>query len=168
MNAEKNAAAYAAIDKYVHSYLFNRGLLGLEKDACAECHDFFETYKHLYRENGRASLETFACRTADSCLKNILRAMRRQKRRERVASFRLGLKRGDTLDQKKTIALVREALRRLPWEQVEILLWIQEGKSLDDLAKNRQVAKSTFYDRDVKAAKTAFIDIYQKLINERN
>jgi hypothetical protein len=73
MNAEKNAAAYAAIDKYVHSYLFNRGLLGLEEDVRTKCHDFFATYVPWYEKYGRVSIETFACRAANACIKNAAR-----------------------------------------------------------------------------------------------
>ena len=166
MNTEKNAAAYAAIDKYVRSYLSNRGLLDLEEDAYAKCHDFFETYKHLYRKNDRASLETFACRTANSCLKNILRDMARRKQREKIAAFRLANAHWEVLDQKRAAALVREALSQLPPEQAEILRCLADGEeSLIAFAERKGISYRTI-KRRTQAAKTAFIDIYQKLINE--
>jgi hypothetical protein len=91
-----------------------------------------------------------------------------QKRREKIAHFRIGLAQGEGHDKKRTVALVREALSQLPSEQVEILRCLANGEEkLLALADKKRVSYSTIKRRTL-AAKTAFIDIYQKLINERN
>jgi hypothetical protein len=170
MTEQQKTEAHAAIDKYVHSYLKSRDALYLEEDWLPECHDYFDTYAPLCKGEDRASILLFARRAAGSCLSKQFRRRTRQKRRERVAFFRLANARGENLSQKRTAALVHEALQKLPLEQVEILLCFMgnDENTLHRIAEKRRIPWGTFSQYDVPAAKTAFIDIYQKLINERN
>ena len=167
MTEQQKTEAHAAIDKYVHSYLKSRDALYLEEDWLPKCHHYFDTYAPSCKGESRASILLFARRAAESCLSKEFRRVAREKRREKIAFFRLANAQGEVLGQKRTSALVRKALSQLPPEQVEILRCIATNESLYDLAKKRGIALRTF-DRQIAAAKTAFIDIFQKLINERN
>ena len=158
-------SAYEAIKNYVHTYVDIRQLLGEEDDLCKKCLAYFERHKHKFNPDRNESIEAFAMAKADSCLKHEARAVAREKQREKIAAFRRVNAHWEVLDQKRTAALVREALSQLPPEQVEILRCIATNESLYDLAKKRGIALRTF-DRQIAAAKTAFIDIYQKLIKK--
>ena len=165
MTKKDTDLAYTAIKKYVHQYALNHDVVGLEQELLEACNEYFKKHMGDYDAERKASVQTFAVKTANTCLFTKLRAMARQKRCEKIANFRAGLDRGEVLEQKKIAALVHEALRQLPHNQVEILLWIQEGKDLQDLATKKGIPERTFRRR-VHAAKQAFVDVYQKLINE--
>ena len=168
MTEEQRTEAHAAIDKYVHSYLKSRGALYFEEDWLPKCHNFFDVYNPLCKGESRASILLFARHTAESCLQNEFRSLARRKRREKTAFFRFANALGELLDQKRIAALVHEVLSRLPLDQVEILLCFmgQEEKTLHRIAKERGIPWASFHRNEIAAAKTAFIDIYQKLINE--
>lgn len=163
MTKKDTDLAYTAIKKYVHQYVLNHDVVGLEQELLEACNEYIKKHMGDYDAERKASVQTFAVKTANSCLTHEVEKMARRKRRERIASFRASNYRGELLDQQKTAALVHEALRQLPHDQVEILLWIQEGKDLQDLAAKKGIPERTFRRR-VNAAKRAFKEAYRKLI----
>ena len=90
----------------------------------------------------------------------------RQGEREKIAAFRRVNAYWEVLNQKRTIALVRKAFSQLPPEQVEILRCLADGEeTFLALAERKGISYRTI-KRRTEAAKTAFIDIYQKLIKK--
>ena len=166
MTEQQIKIAHKAIKRFVRQYVRHQSSVGAKEDLVDLCIKYFERHIDAFEEVRGASPATFAMQTAYSCLTHESRRIARQKKREKIANFRLENARGEILDQKRTAALVQEALKKLPPEQVEILRALADGNAYD-LAKKRGIALRTF-DRQISAAKTAFIDIYQKLINERN
>ncbi len=167
MNKKETDAAYKAIDKFVHTCLSNRNMLHIEDDMRTKCHDYFDAHKDAYDKARKASIETFACRLADTCLFNEMRGLARQKRREKVAHFRMGLAVGEVRSQERLRRLVAEALKLLSPNQAEILKCIMRNEPLEAYAERNHIAPRTM-DRRVAAAKKAFAKAYQKIINERN
>ena len=170
MTKEQIKIAHEAIKRFVRQYVRHQSIVGAEEDLIDLCNKYFERHIDDFEKCRGASPATFAMQTAYSCLTHESRRITRQKKRERIANFRLGLAQGEIRDQKRTAALVHEALQKLPLEQVEILLCFMgnDENTLHRIAEKRRIPWGTFSQYDVPAAKTAFIDIYQKLINERN
>ena len=168
MTEEQKTEAHAAIDKYVHSYLKSRGALYFEEDWLPKCHNYFDVYIPLCKGDSRAQTLAFARQVVTAFLQHEYRSFARRKRREKTAFFRFANALGELLDQKRIAALVHEVLSRLPLDQVEILLCFmgQEEKTLHRIAEKRGIPWGTFSQYDVPAAKTAFIDIYKKLIKK--
>ena len=168
MTEQQKTEAHAAIDKYVHSYLKSRDLLYLEEDWLSKCHDVFDVYIPLCKGDSRAQTLAFARQVVTAFLQHEYRSFARRKRREKTAFFRFANALGELLDQKRIAALVHEVLSRLPLDQVEILLCFmgQEEKTLHRIAKERGIPWASFHRNEIAAAKTAFIDIYQKLIKK--
>ncbi len=162
MTLKEHERAYMAIERHVrkHVRVDANGL-------CCKCHNAFDRLKDTYNKD-EGSVEAFATTIARTCLFDESRGTKDRKCREKAYLFRQGHRRGELAKQSYETFLVREALSWLTPDQMEIILYIMWDKDLEELANERGISKSSFYERDVKAAAKAFAKEFGKAVgNEK-
>ena len=164
MTTKEIKQAHAAIEEYVQKYVFNRGLQREEHDLCKECFACFERRKHKFDKKQKASITKFAKDAARSCLSHGARGSERREDREKIYATRAWNLRGELSNQSHTNSLVYEAMSYLPPDQIEIMLYIIQNQDLEDLAEERGISKSWFYERHIQAAKNAFAMVFGEVV----
>ena len=156
-------SAHEAIERYVHTYLDIRQLLGEEDDLCKKCLAYFERHKHKFNPDRNESIEAFAMAKADSCLKHEARAVARENRRKKEYTDSCDFAHGEMREKRLIKRLVMKAWWKLSPEERGIIGWELCGLELEVLRGIWRISKRGFYKFHVNPARQKFAEEFGKV-----